>query len=227
MTIRNMSLILMVALVFAACGDDDTTPTTAATTAVTATTAATTTTTAPTTTAAPTTAPPTAVTTTAAPITTAAAALPTTRLQAQILDGYKFGAEGGVAGDEDLPFVLGSISADVFSANGFYVIVYEGLDLEATGPLCPGNSIATASGFEFVSNSPTPGATCPGAPTVLDGIMVCNGLVSYMTPIPSDLAGSLFASVEIYTGTGTNLGASGGVEVAGDAPEIDLGLLDC
>jgi len=225
MTIRSMSLILMVALVFAAYGDDDSTPTTATTTAVTAMTVATTT--APTTTAAPATAPPTAATTTAAPITTAAAALPTTRLQAQILDGYKFGAEGGVAGDEDLPFVLGSITADVFSANGFYVIVYEGLDLEATGPLCPGNSIATASGFEFVSNSPTPGATCVGAPTVLDGIMVCSGLVSYMTPIPSDLAGSLFASVEIYTGTGTNLGASGGVEVAGDAPEIDLGLLDC
>jgi len=233
------SIALALALVAAACGDDTTTETeapdtssaaeTTTTAAPTSTAAATTTTTAAattTTTAAPTT------TTTAAPTTTVAA-LPDTALQAPILDGdgYKFGNIAGAATADELPFPLGgAITARWYTAGDRWVVVYDGLDVAASGALCPGNSIlnAASGGFEFISNSPTPGAQCVGAPNVVDGaVMMCNGQVSYATEIPTGIAGTLFASIEVYPGDGNNLGASVPIPTDGTGTEIDPATLTC
>lgn len=232
------SIALALMLVAAACGDDTSgteapdTPapadTTTATAAPTSTAAPTTTTTAATTT---TTAAPT-TTTTAAPTTTVAA-LPDTALQASIEDGdgYKFGNIAGAATADELPFPLGgAITARWYTAGDRWVVVYDGLDVAASGALCPGNSIlnAASGGFEFISNSPTPGAQCVGAPNVVDGaVLMCNGQVSYMTEIPTGIAGTLFASIEVYPGDGNNLGASVAIPTDGTGPEIDPATLTC
>ncbi|NQV07029.1 hypothetical protein HQ535_10790 [bacterium] len=231
-----LATLVVFALVSAACGDDDSAATTIQqqTTQVTSTTAPPTTTAAPTTTAGSTTtteAPTT--TTTAAPTTTEAAMLelPDTPVVATVDTSYTFGANPGVATDDDLPFALGSIQVHWYRGGGFYIAVYQGLDLDATGPLCPGNSAQTANGFEFISNAPSPGATCEGAPTIAEaphGVMVCNGLVSYVTLIPDGTEGALFGSVEIYSADANNAGASGFAAADPAAmPEVDPASLDC
>jgi len=48
--------------------------------------------------------------------------------------------------DSDLPALPGSVTAQWFTSGGFYVVAYSGLDLEASGPLCPGNSILSGGG---------------------------------------------------------------------------------
>ena len=55
-----------------------------------------------------------------------------------------------------------------------------------------------------------------------------NGVVSYITEIPTGTEGTLYSSVEIYPGTGANLGASGTV-VADPAnmPDVDPASLAC
>ncbi len=222
---RTMILVVALALVWAACGDDDATDTQAP--------ASSTSTAAPATTQPP----PTTTTTTAAPTTTTTeppAALPESSIVSLVDGGYKFGTVQGPATSDDLPFDLGSIEVHWFRAGDRMVAVYIGLDLDATGPLCPGNSIFTGPGWEHITNAPSPGADCTGAPTIIDsvpgvsGVQTCNGLVSYITDIPSDLDGDLFGSVEIYDPAGAHTGASGFVvTVAADVPEIDPATLSC
>ena len=234
-TTHPAGILFVVLLVVAACGDDDATTTITAaitTTQATTTEAPTTTSEAPTTTTeAPTTTSEAPTTTTEAPTTTEADALPESAVIALIDAGYKFGADAGEATDDDLPFALGTIEAHWYSSGDRYVVVFVGLDLAETGPVCPGNSILTATGFESISNSPSPDASCQGAMALASppaGVQVCDGLVSYITEIPAGTEGTLYASIEIYTGTGTNLGATGFV-VADPAamPEIDASLLSC
>lgn len=223
---RTMILIVALVLVGAACGDDDT----GATQAPVATTA-------PPATEAPTTTTTSTTTTTVAPTTTtteAPAPLPQSSVVSPVDGGYKFGTEQGPATSDDLPFDLGSIEVHWFKAGDRLAAVYIGLDLDATGPLCPGNSIFTGAIWEHISNAPSPGADCTGAPTILDsvagvsGVQTCEGLVSYMTDIPSDLDGDLFGSVEIYDPAGAHKGASGFVTaLAADIPEIDPATLSC
>jgi len=216
---RTLILIAFLALLTTACGDGTSTSSTAA--PVTASTAAPAATVATTTTVAATT------TTTEAP-----AALPESSIVSSGDGGYTFGP-GPETGD-DLPFDLGSIDVHWFAGGDRLVAVYIGLDLDATGPLCPGNSIFTGPGWEHISNAPSPGADCAGAPTIIDstpgvsGVQTCNGLVSYITEIPSDLDGDLYGSVEIYDPAGSHMGASGFVTAAAaDLPEIDPASLSC
>ncbi len=143
-----------------------------------------------------------------------------------------FGNESGVAGNDDLPFDLGSVTASWYQTDTNYVVVYNGLNLEETGPLCPGNSIMLPTMvFEHISNAPTPGGSCEGAPAIAAaplGVHVCQGLVSYVTEIPSGTEGTLYASIEIYPGTGTNYGATGMTEAdPANMPVIDPAILDC
>jgi hypothetical protein len=231
-----LPLVLLVLTVLAAgCGDDGA-DTTAATEPVA--TAAPATTAAPVTTAAPTTTE--AVTTTQAPTTTEAPTttvpgppeLPVTPVVTVVDQGYKFGDEAGVATDDDLPFALGSIEAHWYNAGDRYAVVYVGLDLDETGPLCPGSSLLGPQGFKWVTNSPTPGASCEGSMAEIIGppigTQICGGLVSYLTQIEPVETGTLYASIEIYTGTGTNYGASGVVEFdRADLPGIDPAWLSC
>ena len=226
-----IALLITLALVVGACGDDDATP--EATEATTATTAAATTTTAA---ATPTTAAPT--TTTAAPTTTttvpkpAGPLLPPTGVTAIVDMSYKWGDEMGEATQDELPFPLGTIEAHWYQAGDHYAVVYVGLDLEESGPLCPGNSILGADGFAHVTNSPSPGASCEGSGATIIGppigTQVCEGVVSYLTEIPVGTMGTLYASIEVYPGTGIFYGASSMVEAdPGNMAEIDPAILGC
>ena len=227
-TRRAFVLATALALMTGACGDDDATP--VATEATTGTTAA-----AATTTAAPT-------TTTAAPTTTTTTAttipepegpvLPPTGVTAIVDMPYKWGDEMGDATQDELPFPLGTIEAHWYQAGDRYAVVYVGLDLEESGPLCPGNSILGADGFAHVTNSPSPGASCEGSGATIIGppigTQVCGGLVSYLTEIPVGTMGTLYASIEVYPGTGIFYGASSMVEADPDyMAEIDPAILGC
>ena len=125
----------------------------------------------------------------------------------------------------------GEVRAQWYQAGGFYVVVYEGLDLDSSGPLCPGNSIQLPSGaFEFVSNAPTEGADCSTFPTLSSdpdvGPLVCQGVVSYRTAIPSDQQGNLFGTIERPVDGGI-MGLSSITPTAAGVPEIDIALLSC
>ena len=84
--------------------------------------------------------------------------------------------------DSDLPAPPGSVTANWFTSNGFYVVAYFGLDLEASGPLCPGNSILSGN-FLHTSNAPTEEGACEGFPTLTDdpdvGPIDCHGTLFY------------------------------------------------
>jgi hypothetical protein len=220
-----MILIGTMALLMTACGDDDATTSTAP--AVTASTAAPAATVATPTTVA-------ATTTTVAATTTTAAAHPGSPFVSQVTDGYIFGSEQGQATNDDLPFELGSIDVHWYQAGGMVVAVYNGLDPASSEYLCPGNSILTNAGFEHVSNAAVPGADCSNSFGTIDSVpgvsggQLCNGLVSYITAIPSNLDGELFGTIEVYPPTGRFVGATGTVLVTGaDLPEIDPASLSC
>lgn len=151
-----------------------------------------------------------------------------------MVDGYVFGTEQGPAGNDDLPFELGSIEVHWYKTADSIVAVYDGLDPNASEYLCPGNSILTNAGFEYVSNAPVPGADCSNAFSIIEsvpgvsGAQLCNGLVSYITEIPSTLDGELFGTVEAYPPSGRFVGATGTVVMtAADLPEIDPATLSC
>lgn len=227
MTRVRSSIVLLTALtlVLAACGDDG-----AATTAS----AEPGTTTAPSTT---TTAAPITTTTATAPSTTATTApvpvaLPPTGVIGVVDRPYKWGEEQGEATAEELPFPLDRIEAHWFQAGEVYAVAYVGLDLEQTGPLCPGNSIVGGDGLAMhVSNSPTPGGVCGEGIHVAvppGGVRVCDGLVLYVTEIPNGTLGRLYASIEWYPGTGTHYGATAVVDADPDyMAAVDPALLDC
>ncbi|MFQ5945055.1 MAG: hypothetical protein ACE5NC_02245, partial [Anaerolineae bacterium] len=102
--------------------------------------------------------------------------------------------------DSELPAAPGSVEAHWYTSGGRYVVAYVGLDLGESGPTCPGNSILTAQGFEFVSNAPTEEGACEGFTTLsadpLVGPRVCQEIVLYVTAIPSDEEGTLFGTLE-------------------------------
>lgn len=127
-------------------------------------------------------------------------------------------------------FAVGEVEAQWYQADGFYVVVYAGLDLEQTGPLCPGNSIQTAAGFEYVSNAPTDGADCSSFPTLSAdpdvGALVCEGVLSYRTAIPATAQGNLFGTIERPVEGGI-MGITGIASTTAGVPEIDLSLLSC
>ena len=89
---------------------------------------------------------------------------PETGVSANLAVGYKVDASGRPAAFEpaELPAETASIQAQWYQSGGVYVLVYEGLSIEETGPICPGNSIQTATGFLHLSNSPTAEGACLG-----------------------------------------------------------------
>ena len=169
-------------------------------------------------------------------------AAPTEEMMADGPDACQASAEAAaltqsyntVSGGAFDPAVMGfgpnDVEAQWYQADGFYVVVYAGLDLGATGPLCPGNSIQTAAGFEFVSNGPTDGADCSSFPTLSAdpdvGVLTCQGVVSYRTAIPATTQGSLFGTIERPVEGGI-MGITGVAPTTAGVPEIDLSLLSC
>jgi hypothetical protein len=151
--------------------------------------------------------------------------IPATTVSAKLDIGYK--VEDGRNVDfepDELPVAPGSAEARWYRGATNLVVVYAAPDLGAE-PICPGNSIETAEGFEHVSNSPTDEGACEGAPTLADdpaGVRVCEGLLVYETVIPVDSDGSLFASLERYEG-GTITGVTGAAAYSSGAavPQLD------
>lgn len=129
--------------------------------------------------------------------------------------------------ESELPVAPGTVEAHWYTAGGKYVVAYVGLDLSATGPLCPGNSILTDQGFEFVSNAPTEEGACEGLATLTTdpdvGPLVCQETVLYVTAIPSDQQGTLFGTIEKLADDGSALiGLTSEAQSSPDIPEIDL-----
>jgi hypothetical protein len=167
--------------------------------------------------------------------TTAAAApeLPTTPSTAVIGDGplmtYKIDMatfEELEFDESELPVPPGTVEAHWYTSGGRYVVAFVGLDLSASGPLCPGASILTDQGYEFVSNAPTEEGACEGFTTLTAdpevGPRVCQGTVLYVTAIPSDKQGILFASIEANADDGAAvIGLTSEAESSPDIPEID------
>ena len=146
--------------------------------------------------------------------------LPESPLAAPLTDFY------GVEAEADLPVAPGSVIARWYQSNGLYVVYYDGLDLAVTGPLCPGNSIQTATDFEFLTNAPTGAGACSTASPVLqppNGVQLCGDDVLYVTSIRVATEGTLYGTIERYPGDGSIIGLTSQVTAdAAAAPEIDL-----
>lgn len=159
---------------------------------------------------------------------TSASGLPETAVATYLTQAYLFGAEQGPASAEQLPFPVNTVTAHWYQSDGFYVVVYGALAPEQA--LCPGNSIQTTAGFEFVSNAPLGGADCSFAPVVAEppnGVVTCNRTVSYVTLIPAGTEGVLFGTIESMT-DGLGVGLTGQVMAdPANMPEIDRSLIDC
>ena len=87
---------------------------------------------------------------------------------------------------------------------------------------------------DFVSNAELPNAACPDFPTLIEssdtqGVQICDGRVGYLTLIPADTAGQLFASIEKPDPTVSGVGVTGAVVLsdASQLPEVDPAALAC
>jgi hypothetical protein len=122
----------------------------------------------------------------------------------------------------------GDVTARWYVADDRWVVHYDGLDPAATGPLCPGSSAQTAAGFEHVTNAPTDPGGCEGFDATLAagpvGVRRCGSEVLYLTAIPADVEGTLFASIETrYEVEGSVVGLTGMAgPTDGQPPVIDL-----
>ena len=128
--------------------------------------------------------------------------------------------------ESDLPALPGTVTANWFTSSGFYVVAYYGLDLEASGALCPGNSIMTGGTWLHISNAPTEEGACEGFPTFTNdsdvGPVDCHGTLFYRTAIPSDLQGTLYGTIEMLDEDGNLVGITSQAESTTEMLEIDL-----
>jgi hypothetical protein len=150
------------------------------------------------------------------------------QLKAPLAGAYKVKRDGSRVPPEEkeLPIRIGSGEAHWYRSGGVYVVIFRGLDPNQGGPLCLGSSVQTDSGLEHVTNSPTRGEACKRAPNLARpsaGVRTCGELLFYITEIPDDTEGDLFASVERYAANGTIIGVIGVVNAdKSKAPEIDV-----
>lgn len=159
--------------------------------------------------------------------------LPGTTVVAALGNPYDFAQ--GTPDPALLPVAEGSVEAKWYRAGDVYVVVYDGLGVDVAA--CPGNSIQLATGdFDHVSNAPLPQASCEGFGTLIEntadqGVQICGDRVSYLTLIPSETAGVLFASIEApeeaADGGGVGLTSAVQVEDPSAVPEVAVGLLAC
>lgn len=153
--------------------------------------------------------------------------LSVSQLKAPLSGAYKVKPNGSRVPprQEELPVPLDTVEAHWYRSGGMYVVAFKGLDLDETGPVCPGSSAQTDSGFEHVTNSPTEDGACEGARNIAgvdSGVRICGPLVLYITEIPEDTEGDLFASVERYAKRGRIVGVTGVVAAdSSAAPRID------
>jgi len=195
-----------------------------------------------TTTAAPTTTVAATTTTTAAEATTTTSGEPTTTTTEAPVEGPTTVTgvldtsyhTKGTFDPELMGFDVGQVTAEWYQAEGYYVVVYDGLNLDQSGPLCPGASAQLPDRndfFDFTTNAATPGADCSDFHTLTQDpdvrALVCNGALAFRTAIPGGSEGKLYASLE----KSDNDGVIGVVGMAstdmGPIPSIDLSTLEC
>ncbi len=135
---------------------------------------------------------------------------------------------------EVMGFDVGDVTAEWYRAEGFYVVVYDGLDLAETGPLCPGSSVQLPDRggfFDFTTNAATPDADCSAFLTLTHDpevrALVCNGALAFRTAIPAGSEGSLYASLEKSDNGGIIGVTSKATTDMGEIPPIDLATLEC
>jgi hypothetical protein len=121
----------------------------------------------------------------------------------------------------------GSVTAAWYRAGDFWLVYYRGLEKAKALGKCPGNSLKTATGFDFVSNSPYGALACKGfATTVLPpgSLRLCGDkAVVYTSKIPVSASGALVASLEQGMTDGSIQGMTGQVAAdASKAPTIDV-----
>lgn len=210
---RLGALIIAVALVGAACGDDESGDASPATTQATTTTIGAT---APTRARGPADRPATGV---------------SAVLGADPLNGTYYSIGTGFYDPNVMGIEAGGGTAEWYRAEGFFLVYFDGIDTGATGPLCPGASIAIETAFEFVSNAPSEGADCSGFTTLLDDpavrVLECSGSIAYRTAIPEDSVGFLLGALE-KPYRGGIMGITSFVDnTTGDIPEVDPAIFEC
>jgi hypothetical protein len=140
----------------------------------------------------------------------------------------------GTFDPEIMGFDVGDVTAEWYQAEGYYVVVYAGLDLDESGPLCPGASaqLPDRNGFfDFTTNAATPDADCSGFKTLTQDpavrTLVCNGALAFRTAIPAGSEGTLYASLE-KSDNGGIIGVVGSATTdMGPIPAIDPTTLEC
>lgn len=156
------------------------------------------------------------------------AELPASDLVATLETSYRTNADGSPAEVDpaELPAQPGDVTGHWYRSGDVYVLAYGGLSLEGADPMCPGNSLETAGGFDNVSNSPTADGACPDNVTIAGpgaGLQDCSPLLLYVTAIPVDGEGNLWSTIEQLEDDGGLSGVTGNVPAdASKAPEIDL-----
>jgi hypothetical protein len=145
-------------------------------------------------------------------------------------DAYDF--QGGAPDPALLPAQPGDVEAHWYRAGGVLAVVYVGLDVSVDA--CPGNSALVGGTFDFVSNAEMPNGSCPDFRTRIEnsatqGVQVCDGQVSYLTLIPADTVGQVFASIEkpVPDVQGVGLASAAVLTDPTQLPEIDPTQLVC
>lgn len=152
---------------------------------------------------------------------------------------YEFDAGGALSIEDrtELPVAPGSVVARWYTFRGWDVVLFEGLDLERSGPLCLGTSVldATTRQLEHLANSPSAEGACDsaGAGQVViapadRGVRACGDEVAFITGIPAETTGVLYASLMTFRGDGTGVGISSRFETTtGPMGELDASSLSC
>jgi pimeloyl-ACP methyl ester carboxylesterase len=152
-----------------------------------------------------------------------------------------YGFDGGnslpVGDRSKLPIVPGGVTGHWYTYEGWYVVVFEGIDPATLAPSCIGTSVLNVGTgqVEHPSNGPTsPGGCDDGGATAMRlaaptaGVRTCGGTLSFVTEIPADISGTVYAAITAFLGDGTGAGVSGRLNVtAGSLPPIENGLIDC
>lgn len=156
---------------------------------------------------------------------------PTTPVSAALDEAYYVRASGEFDA-EAMGIEPGTVSAEWYRADGFYVVFFEGLDTIPADSLCPGAYVEGA-GPDFMSFAPIGSEDCtghgPSTRRVSEGArpLQCENSLAYRTFIPEGTEGTLFAVIDKTVGEGI-MGITSMVDSStGAIPEVDLSLLEC
>ncbi len=158
--------------------------------------------------------------------------LPDSPLRAPLRGVFSYGSNENLA-QSDAPQGLQNVFARWYRGGGRLIVVYEGLDLDVTGPVCPGAAAFVNNRFEFRTVSPTTVGACDGEPnqqTIASadaGVRICDGVVSYITLIPEDTEGDLYSEVNALPEGEDWFVVHIQVPRNQELPEIDPAILEC